>query len=153
MGKKISISLSLGNIFFFGKKKNIGNIDNGRFVCYDTKRIYIEGEGEAVVNINGAEKEINLNEEPYIEVPACESGYEVSIRKKELCDFPVIVAVSVQKSDFSALIEKELKFALDQSMLMYEAVRPMEGMLNNLDAEEFCDEYGCCSAKAYDESG
>lgn len=92
-------------------------------------RIYIEGEGEARVSINGVEKEINLKDEAYIDVPACESGYEVSIRKREGCDFPVIVAVSVWKSDFAALIEKELQFALDQSMLMYEAVRPMEGML------------------------
>lgn len=92
-------------------------------------KIYIEGEGEAKVNINGTEKEIILKDGGYIDVPACESGYEVAVRKREDCDFPVVTAISVLKSDFSALIEKELQFALDQSMLMYEVIRPMKGML------------------------
>ena len=92
-------------------------------------QIYIEGKGQVRVNINGEEKEIDLENQAYIDVPACESGYEVSVRKRKGCDFPAIVAISILKSDFSKLIDRELDFALKQSMLMYDVIKPMEGML------------------------
>ena len=92
-------------------------------------RIYIEGNGHVRVDINGVETELDLNENPYIDVPACEEGYEVAVRKRTGYDFPEVVAISVLKSDFAALIDRELEFALDQSMLMYDVIRPMEGML------------------------